>query len=228
MARSKVNGRNQLLRKRARGNVINEEAVASWTSVSKLPPKGVPAPWALNRLKAEGLRTILKKNWLSTDGVLDWYSEVWSTLKFHQFEIFTKPRGPNIPTWFREFYSTYGELIPKGKNKAKSFKQIDHVMVWGRKVKCSSSDINKVLRCSRDFMHYYVDKVHKNTLDHLKGCLAPLISVVTPKWIEVGVLIEKKDLNVAARYWFRFISSTWIPECGCQFFGCDHVIIFSN
>uniref|UniRef100_M1DPD7 Putative plant transposon protein domain-containing protein n=1 Tax=Solanum tuberosum TaxID=4113 RepID=M1DPD7_SOLTU len=131
------------------------------------PPVQGPPPRSLNRLKAEGLRTIFEEKSLSIDGVVDRHPEVWNTLRFHKFEVFTNPRGPYILTWVRELCSAYGELVPKWKKKASMFKTMDDVKVRGRKVKCSSSDINVVLGCSTDFMHDYPDLIKTQTLDDL-------------------------------------------------------------
>lgn len=42
----------------------------------------------LKRLRVVGKQTILEKKQLFIDGVIDWYSKVWETLKFHNFQLF--------------------------------------------------------------------------------------------------------------------------------------------
>ncbi|WMV29609.1 hypothetical protein MTR67_022994, partial [Solanum verrucosum] len=144
-------------RKRARGIVINEvlennfenirarsrtdsskapsaipltlDTVPAMTpTVALVPQVQVPIPRLLNKLKAEGLMTILKEKLLSTKGLEGRYSREREILQYHSFEQFTRPRGPYIPTWVREFYLTYGDLIPKGKRKASTFSPVESFM----------------------------------------------------------------------------------------------------
>ncbi|KAG5599024.1 hypothetical protein H5410_030394 [Solanum commersonii] len=127
--------------------------------VAPIPPM-VLSPRLLNRLKTDRLRTILKENL----------------------------PGPYSPTWVREFYSVYGDLVPKRKKKANTFRPVGSIMVRGTIVHCSRDYINAVLDRASDF-DYPNLATTTTSLDELKGWLGPFISDNTPRWIEAGVPI---------------------------------------
>lgn len=99
------------------------------------------------------MRTILEEKRLSTNGVVDSYPFVWYTLRFNNFDVFTRPRSSYIPTWIKEFYTTYGDLVPRAKKKANTLRSVACVIVQGRNMRCSSDDMNAALDRATRFDH---------------------------------------------------------------------------
>lgn len=119
-------------------------------------------------------------------GLVNIYSGVRDTLQFYSFEQFKKTQGPYVPTWVRELYRTYNELVPNGNEKNSSFRPVKFVMVLGKDVRCNADQFITALNRAINSEHTYKGLATTLSLDDLKVLLDSQIYDTTPRWIAGG------------------------------------------
>lgn len=104
----------------------------------------IPQTRTLNGLKGDGVLTILEKLVLMED-LEGKHPDILKTIWYHEFEYFKRPRSPYIPSWVRQFYTSYEELVPKNKKKESEFIPVRLGRVRGKEMECHNEHINTVL-----------------------------------------------------------------------------------
>ncbi|KAG5577537.1 hypothetical protein H5410_057671 [Solanum commersonii] len=85
-------------------------------------------------------------------------------------------------------------------------------MVRGKEVEGHNEHINVVLGRPMHSVLSYEGLPIILSLDDLKGWLALMIFDTTPRWMNVGASIEKRDMNIASRFWICLINNTLMPS----------------
>uniref|UniRef100_M1DC33 Putative plant transposon protein domain-containing protein n=1 Tax=Solanum tuberosum TaxID=4113 RepID=M1DC33_SOLTU len=74
-------------------------------------------------------------------------------------------------------------------------------MVRGKDDECHNEHINAVLGRPLHSVLLYQCFTIAQSLDDLKGWLAPMISNTAPMWMDTSAQIEKRDMNIACIRW---------------------------
>uniref|UniRef100_M1DQ96 Putative plant transposon protein domain-containing protein n=1 Tax=Solanum tuberosum TaxID=4113 RepID=M1DQ96_SOLTU len=201
MARPKVAGRDMLPHKKAEGMKINEDAAASKAKATKLPTTD---PWAINSEPEDDELQATQRAELRSERIND------------PSRIRT-PQATTTPFTLAQAV-VLAPMVqgppPQSMNRLKTerLRTIREEKRLSTDGIIDSDAINAILGVSTRIEDDCQYKIRTKTLENMKKWLAPLISDGTPKWLEVGAPIEKKDLNIAAGFWFGFISSTIMPS----------------
>lgn len=86
------------------------------------------------------------------------------------------------------------------------------VEVRGVQAPCSEVEINYILGCTFQRQSYLKDLMHLLHFEEINVWLALLIGISAPSWLKEREIIEKKELNILAWFWFGFISSNLMPS----------------